>query len=185
MKTMSVLVIQPTFVIFSTYYICIIKTKSNMKNLICISVLFAALVSCKKSSDVSPTSSTTTPVTTTTSTNASGMTTVVPIADQTLLLQGTFTTGAHTTSGTVKVYEDKNKNRSLVFENFKTDAGPDLRIYLAEDKVATNPVQITDKVTLSGNYSLAIPATADLKKQVNVLIWCKSFSVLFGSATLK
>lgn len=110
---------------------------------------------------------------------------IVVSNDQTLLLSGTFTTGAHVTSGTVKVYEDKDKNRMLVFENFKTDAGPDLRLYMAEDKAITNFIQITDKVTTSGNYSIMIPATVDLKKQTTVAIWCKSFSVLFGSATLK
>jgi hypothetical protein len=102
-----------------------------------------------------------------------------------LILQGTFVSGVHTTSGTVKVYEDKNLNRSLIFENFKTDSGPDLRIYMAEDKVLTNFIQITDKANTSGNYMLPIPANVDLKKQTTVIIWCRSFSVLFGSASLK
>lgn len=159
-----------------------------MKNIIGISVLLISSIACTKSSDITPavtSAVSTTPVTTTTSTNANGMAVTVPIADQTLLLQGTFTTGAHTTSGTVKVYEDKNKNRSLVFENFKTDAGPDLRLYMAEDKAITNFVQITDKVVTSGSYTIEIPASVDLKKQTTVAIWCKSFSVLFGSAALK
>lgn len=159
-----------------------------MKNIIGISVLLISSIACTKSSDITPavtSAVSTTPVTTTTSTNANGMAVTVPIADQTLLLQGTFTTGAHTTSGTVKVYEDKNKNRSLVFENFKTDAGPDLRLYMAEDKAITNFVQITDKVVTSGSYTIEIPASIDLKKQTTVAIWCKSFSVLFGSAALK
>ena len=159
-----------------------------MKNIIGISVLLISSIACTKSSDITPavtSAVSATPVTATTSTNANGMAVTVPIADQTLLLQGTFTTGAHTTSGTVKVYEDKNKNRSLVFENFKTDAGPDLRLYMAEDKAITNFVQITDKVVTSGSYTIEIPASVDLKKQTTVAIWCKSFSVLFGSAALK
>jgi hypothetical protein len=124
-------------------------------------------------------------VTPNTDANSTKNVTTIPLTDQTLLLTGTFTSGAHTTTGTVKVYEDKDKNRSLVFENFKTDAGPDLRLYMAEDKAITNFIQITDKVTTSGNYTIAIPANVDLKKQTTVAIWCKSFSVLFGSATLK
>ncbi|CAH0994202.1 hypothetical protein EMA8858_00310 [Emticicia aquatica] len=107
------------------------------------------------------------------------------LQNQTLILQGTFVSGVHATSGTVKIYEDKNLNRSLVFENFKTDSGPDLRIYMAEDKVLTNFIQITDKANTSGNYMLPIPANVDLKKQTTVIIWCRSFSVLFGSASLK
>lgn len=105
-------------------------------------------------------------------------------ADQTLLLEGTFMNGGHTTSGIAKIYEDKNKKRTLVFENFKTDAGPDLRIYLAEDKSASNFIQISNKVQ-NGNIQLSIPDSADLSKQMHILIWCKQFSVLFGSAQLK
>jgi hypothetical protein len=150
-----------------------------MKQTFFIMTLVVGMMACQKET-VSPTQDTNA----TTNTSTSTMPTT-PTSEQTLLLTGTFSTGAHTTTGTVKVYEDKNKNRSLVFENFKTDAGPDLRIYMAEDKAITNFIQITDKVTTSGNYTLSIPANVDLKKQTTVAIWCKSFSVLFGSATLK
>jgi hypothetical protein len=148
-----------------------------MKKIFCVAALFIGTMACQKESveavsDMTTQPSVTMPVTTN-------------LKDLTLLLEGTFTSGAHSTSGTVKLYEDKDKNRSLVFENFKTDAGPDLRLYMAEDKAVTNFIQITDKVTTSGNYSISIPASVDLKKQTTVAIWCKSFSVLFGSATLK
>lgn len=103
---------------------------------------------------------------------------------QTLLYQGTFKNAVHPTSGTVRVYEDKDKKRTLVFENFKTDAGPDLRIYLAEDKSVSNFIQVTNEVK-NGNSSVAIPVNANLQKQNYVLIWCKQFSVLFGAAQLK
>lgn len=148
-----------------------------MKTLICILALSAGMMSCQKENVVADADMSMQP------------SAVMPIntnlKDQTLLLEGTFTSAAHPTTGTVKVYEDKDKKRTLVFENFKTDAGPDLRLYMAEDKAITNFVQITDKVTTSGNYSIEIPANVDLKKQTTVAIWCKSFSVLFGSATLK
>ncbi len=152
-----------------------------MKKIFCIAALFIGTMAYQKESveavsDMTTQPSVTMPVTMPVTTN---------LKDQTLLLEGTFTSGAHPTSGTVKLYEDKDKNRSLVFENFKTDAGPDLRLYMAEDKAVTNFIQITDKVTTSGNYSISIPASVDLKKQKTVAIWCKSFSVLFGSATLK
>lgn len=103
---------------------------------------------------------------------------------QTLLLQGVFENAIHSTSGIAKVYEDKDKKRTLVLENFKTDAGPDLRIYLAEDKSVTNFIQITDKVQ-NGNISLEIPSEANLQKQNHVLIWCRKYSVLFGFARIK
>jgi hypothetical protein len=103
---------------------------------------------------------------------------------QHLLLQGNFENAVHSTSGIVKVYEDKDKKRTLVLENFKTDAGPNLRMYLAEDKSVTNFIQITDKVQ-NGNISLEIPSDADLQKQNHVLIWCRKYAVLFGFARIK
>jgi hypothetical protein len=100
------------------------------------------------------------------------------------LSKGTFTTGAHTTTGTVKVIEKADTKKYLVFENLVSDAGPDLRIYLSNDKNASNYTEITADVK-NGTYELSIPTTADLSTQKYVLVWCKQFSVLFGSAELK
>ncbi len=99
---------------------------------------------------------------------------------------GSFMSGAHTTSGSIKIAEDaQDKTKKyLVFENFKTDAGPDLKIYLSDDLKATNFVEVA-KLDKTGNFSELIPTTADLNKQKYVLIWCKQFTVLFGSAQLK
>jgi Electron transfer DM13 len=102
----------------------------------------------------------------------------------TTIYQGTFTSSAHPTSGTVKLAKDAAGKKYLVFDSFKTDAGPDLRIYLSEDLAATNYTEITNKVT-NGTYQLDVAATLDTDKKRKVLIWCKSFSVLFGSADLK
>ncbi|WP_188767871.1 DM13 domain-containing protein [Emticicia aquatilis] len=160
-----------------------------MKNIICISALLICTLACRKDSVIDsvvmnmPMQETTEPKES--SAPTSQVVSMTDLQNQTIILQGTFTSGVHTTSGKVFIYEDKNKNYSLVFENFKTDAGPDLRIYLAEDKVLTNFTQITDKVNTNGSYILPIPASVDLKKQTTVVIWCKAFSVLFGSASLK
>lgn len=101
-----------------------------------------------------------------------------------LIAQADFVSSAHPTSGTVKLIEAANKQKTLVFENFKTDAGPDLRIYLATDKSDNNFTEITDEVK-AGNYSLAVPANTDVNTKKFVLIWCEDFSVLFGYAELK
>jgi hypothetical protein len=133
-----------------------------------------ALISCQKEA-INSNDATINPITSSGTFNAT---------NQNLLLQGSFENAMHSTSGTVKVYEDKDKKRTLVLENFKTDAGPDLRIYLAEDKSVTNFIQITDKLQ-NGNISLEIPSDVDLKKQNHVLIWCRKYAVLFGFAQLK
>ncbi len=142
------------------------------------------MVSCQKeevtTTKIPDSATTTVPPTTT------PVVVVVAPKDATLLLQGTFvSSGSYTTTGSVKVYEDAKKVRTLVFENFKTNNGPDLKIYMAEDNAITNFIQITDKVNINGSYSLSIPDGVDLRKQLTVVIWCKSFSRAFGSATLK
>ena len=101
-----------------------------------------------------------------------------------LLLKGNFTNGGHPTSGVASVYEDDMGVKTLVFENFKTDAGPDLRIYMATDKRASGFIEISKKVE-NGNWAYTLPAEWDMSKQNQVLIWCRAFSVLFGSAELK
>jgi hypothetical protein len=101
-----------------------------------------------------------------------------------VLLSGSFTSGAHTTSGDVKLIEGADKKKYLVFDNLKSDAGPDLRIYLSEDNTAKTFTEVTNKV-VNGNTKIEVPAAANTDKQKTVLIWCKQFSVLFGSAALK
>jgi hypothetical protein len=99
---------------------------------------------------------------------------------------GMFANGVHPTSGTVKVVADKTdaKKKYLSFENFKTDAGPDLYVYLAEDKTAKGFISVM-KLDKTGTFVLDVPANADLSKQKYVLIWCQQFTVLFGSAKLE
>ena len=104
--------------------------------------------------------------------------------DLTVVLQGSFTNGAHATSGIVKLSKDAAGKRYLVFENFKTDSGPDIRIWAAEDKDAKNYIELSKTVQL-GNYKIDVPSDYDAAKKPHILIWCKAFSVLFGGAQLK
>jgi hypothetical protein len=109
----------------------------------------------------------------------------IPISsDLTTIYQGSFTASAHPTSGTVKLSKDAAGKKYLVFDNFKTDAGPDLRVWLSDDLAATNYSEITNKVT-NGTFQLDVNSSIDTDKKKKVLIWCKAFSVLFGSADLK
>lgn len=107
----------------------------------------------------------------------------VTITDGQKILKGSFQNGAHPTSGEVFVFEESG-SKKLGFTNFKTDNGPDLRVYLAKDLNAKEFIQVAGEVK-NGNYSIALPSSADPTTQKYVLIWCKAFSVLFGSAELK
>ena len=50
-----------------------------------------------------------------------------------LISQSNFSSNAHTTSGCIKLYS-KNCTKNLAFEGFKTDSGPDLRVYVSKSK---------------------------------------------------
>jgi hypothetical protein len=152
-----------------------------MKTLMLLTCL--ALLGCTKTSEPEPVVSTT-PGTSENGNNTNTENMGMDFSGQKLLLEGKFVNGAHPTSGNVKIYEAKDGKRTLVFENLKSDAGPDLRIYIANDKAVTNFVELSNKVE-NGNKMYDIPAKVDLSKQKFVLIWCKQFSVLFGHAELK
>jgi hypothetical protein len=99
---------------------------------------------------------------------------------------GSFLPAVHSVSGSVKLIIDKDdaKKRFLSFENFKTDEGPDLYIYLAEDKNAKGFISVA-KLTQTGTFTLEVPAGVVFEKNKHVLVWCQRFSVLFGSAKLE
>ena len=97
---------------------------------------------------------------------------------------GTFVNGVHDVSGTVRVI-DTGTEKVLRFENFKTLNGPDLYIYLATENSAKDIINLGAIKGTEGNINYSIPQGTDLNKYSHVLVWCKTFSVLFGSAELK
>ena len=109
---------------------------------------------------------------------------IVLAATDTTLFSGSFVNGVHTVTGDVKIVKGADKKNYLVLTNLKSEAGPDIRIYLSEDKTAKVFTQIAFPV-VNGNSKTEIPETANLTKQKTVLVWCKQYSVLFGSADLK
>jgi hypothetical protein len=110
-------------------------------------------------------------------------------ADSEMTLTGNFigvNDGIHNTEGLVKVIPLGNGNGTSVLrlENFKATNGPDLYVYLATDKSASDIVNLGRIKGNIGNQNYPIPAGTDLSKYNAVLIWCRAFSVLFGSAQL-
>jgi hypothetical protein len=70
-------------------------------------------------------------------------------------------------------------------EDLVVTNGPDLYVYLSTDKSASDSVGLGKLKANIGNQNYLIPAGTDLSKYDTVLIWCRAFSVLFGSAELK
>jgi hypothetical protein len=73
----------------------------------------------------------------------------------------------------------------LRLENLKFTNGPNVHVYLSTDKTASNFIDLGRLKANNGNQNYNIPKGTDLAKHSIVLIWCKDFSVLFGSAELK
>ncbi len=137
-----------------------------MKNVFIIFCSVVIFVSCTKSNDTSTTPGTDT------------------VPGGTIIATGNFTSGVHTTSGIAKVYNDGGTKR-LWLENFKTDNGPDLKVYLAKDINASTFINISNLRSVNGNQNYDISGMPDLAQYKYVLVWCQQFGVLFGSALIQ
>jgi len=92
--------------------------------------------------------------------------------------------GVHETEGDALIIELEDGSQYVRFENFKSTNGPDLYVYLATDDKATDFVNLGLLKGNIGNQNYEIPEGVDLSKYNKVLVWCKAFSILFGSAEL-
>lgn len=93
--------------------------------------------------------------------------------------------GIHNAEGQAKIIPISDDDSILRLENLKVTNGPDLYVYLSTDKSASDFVNLGKLKANNGNQNYNIPSETDLSKYNTVLIWCKAFSVLFGSAELK
>jgi Electron transfer DM13 len=93
--------------------------------------------------------------------------------------------GFHNAQGLAKVIPLGDGNSVLRLENFKSTNGPNVHLYLSTDKAASNFIDLGRLKANNGNQNYNIPDGTNLSKYNMVLIWCKDFSVLFGSAELK
>jgi len=92
--------------------------------------------------------------------------------------------GFHKAEGVAKVINLEDGKTVLRLENLKATNGPDLYVYLSTGKDASDIVNLGRLKGNIGNQNYEIPQGTDLTKYDTVLIWCKAFSVLFGSAKL-
>jgi hypothetical protein len=105
-----------------------------------------------------------------------------------LLLTGSFVgvgDGIHDAQGIAKVIPIEGGGDVLRLEDLVVTNGPDLYVYLSTDKSASDFMNLGRLKANIGNQNYPIPVGTDLSKYDTVLIWCRAFSVLFGSADLK
>jgi hypothetical protein len=103
------------------------------------------------------------------------------------LLRGRFRSGEHSTSGTASVVQLADGRRFLTLTSFSTSPGPDLRVRLvpgdSQDGGATGAVDLGALKGNRGSQQYRIPADVRVAGR-SVVIWCRAFSVPFGSARL-
>lgn len=92
--------------------------------------------------------------------------------------------GIHNAEGIAKAIPLEDGSSILRLENLHVTNGPDLYVYLSPDKRASDFINVGKLKANNGNQNYEIPAGTDLSKYDTVLIWCRPFSVLFGSAEL-
>ena len=108
-----------------------------------------------------------------------------------VVLSGQFRSYAHETVGTAAVHQLGGR-QVLRLTGFTTSNGPDVRVYLvaADDATDNETVTRAGFVELGklkgtqGDQNYDIPAGLDLTKYRAVTIWCRRFSVNFGTAPL-
>ncbi|BAN04468.1 DM13 domain-containing protein [Ilumatobacter coccineus] len=111
----------------------------------------------------------------------------------TTVVEGQFVARSHPGSGTATVITDGTTQRFLRFEDFETDNGPDLFVYLTTAS-ADAPAddfgvdgEFVNLGRLKGNVgpqNYEIPVDVDLAAFDTVVVWCDRFSVAFTAADL-
>jgi hypothetical protein len=91
--------------------------------------------------------------------------------------RGRFVSAEHTTTGTARVIRMPNGRRVLTLTNFETAAGPDLRVRIGDRDLGALKGN-------RGNQQYDLPDGFKPRGRT-VLIWCRAFSALFGSARLE
>jgi len=114
------------------------------------------------------------------------------VATPMTLASGSFHSNAHDTRGKATVIALADGRRVLRLSDFATSNGPDVRIYLVaapdvQDNATVKTAGFVELGPMKGNIgdqNYDIPTTVDLANYRTVTIWCKRFSVNFGSAPL-
>ena len=117
---------------------------------------------------------------------AKGGTPLQPVAS------GVFHGIAHPTSGTATIYQSGDGSRVLRFTNFRTTNGPNVHVYMvaADDATDNASVRRAGFIDLGpikgnvGNQNYTFGPEVDLSKYRAVSVWCKRFSLNFGTAPL-
>lgn len=98
-------------------------------------------------------------------------------------MPGAFISYGQNVTGTAKLYVKEGKY-SLALENFSTNNGPDLHVYLSKEIQPANFIDLGKLTSTNGNQVYAISVKPDFTQYKYALIHCQQYNHLFGSAEL-
>ncbi len=132
------------------------------------------------------------PLPTVTATASTGRPTAGTRPAVTVLGQGTFRTGEHNTSGTARLLLLRDGRRLVRLERLDTSNGPAVRVWLSAAPAGAGDDTVRRSAHLDvgglkanhGNQNYRVPDGAALSGYRSVVIWCRRFDVVFGSAPL-
>jgi hypothetical protein len=109
-----------------------------------------------------------------------------------VLARGAFRSGEHDTTGAALLIALSDGSVYVRLENLDTSNGPDVRIWLsaAGYRASDDAVHAAAHLDLGGlkanhgNQNYRLPAGARVTSYRSVVIWCRRFEVVFGSAPL-
>jgi len=98
----------------------------------------------------------------------------------------------HRVDGTASVYRLGDGSRVLRLESFRSTNGPNLYVYLSGAASPRSSAELSAAGEFEvgrlkgniGNQNYPLPAGLDLAKFKSVVIYCRQFHVVFGSAPL-
>ncbi len=112
------------------------------------------------------------------------------ISGSSILKKGSFQSSAHPTQGEGQIIQEGDKLWVEFSEGFKTDQGPDLKVYLTTDALGDankgSFLSLGPLTSVNGKqrYALALPAGQSIDTYNAISVWCEAFRVIFGYAPL-
>jgi hypothetical protein len=114
----------------------------------------------------------------------------------TIVGQGTFVTHEHPTTGAARLVRNADGSHQLELVGLDTSDGPDLRIWLTDQRVLTDSsawhvfddgrhVELGRLKGNRGDQVYPVPDDVEVRDYRSVSVWCKRFSVSFGAAALR
>lgn len=117
----------------------------------------------------------------------------LPLRAEEIIANGHFYDAHHPTSGRAIVVSRDDGGYELRLEDFASDSGPDIFIYLSSAKNPTTDSAVKNarnanlgpRKALRGNQSYRLPKGVSPEHFNSVIIWCRTYSVMFGAAALE